>query len=403
LKAGLGDSQTGTGVCANYQKYKAEPELVGVDEDKYERVCDQVSREIGELSHVKDGMKTMKDEMGSDQALTAYLAVEKLSDEVKNSVEVGGARASRDVTAEGLEIAGESIELIGLFVPPPSQEAAELFGTTLSLAGEITSLAEGGEQGESAVQEPMTVHPADLGSEMQQRVNAAGAAFDHAWDMLVSDPAKLNAAYENFALDRSSPGCEQPGKTCGIWQGVPDDLGKSQPMMQNGVRHWAAGKLMAATYDVWLLDTKQGSKFVPGCGVDKRCRRDVTSADVPGILCVINPFSNFSKNWKPFGPVSLDAAYYVRDRMGLTLFNEGLLPRRGSNMWLLGQSPNVFDPNARSYYPPQSLLSDLYAPPNTGKVGGGYGWERPWLYSRGQRFQFHGATLPNSRSMECNW
>jgi hypothetical protein len=35
-------------------------------------------------------------------------------------------------------------------------------------------------------------------------------------------------------------------------------------------------------------------------------------------------------------------------------------------------------------------MNDLYAPPATGEVDGGYGRERPWLYSRGQRFVWHG-------------
>jgi hypothetical protein len=399
-KAELGDSQTRTGVCATTEH--------PFDRDKYAQVCDQISREIAQLSDVKDDMVTMKNQIGSQQALTAYLAVQQLADEVKRSVEAGGATADRNVFAEGLEIAAESVELVSLLLPPPTQEAGELFGATLSLTGEITSLVEGDEQGESAVGEPVTVAPADLGFEMQQRVNAAGAAFNHAWDMLVSDPAKLNAAHQNFVVDPNNPvhqdECKQTGVTCGIWRGVPDDLDNKQPLMQNAVRHWAAGKLMAATYDVWLLPTNQGSKFVPGCGLDKNCRRDVTPADVPGIVCVINPNSTFnSRDWNPFGGVSPDAAYYLRDRLGLTLFNEGLLPRRGNSIWLLAQSPNVFDPNARSYYPPQSLLTNLYAPPGTTKTGGGYGWERPWLYSRGQRFQFHSATLPNSDLMECNW
>jgi hypothetical protein len=163
------------------------------------------------------------------------------------------AKANRSTTADALELATQLVELYSLFLPEGGPPVGEFIGAALTLAGEITSFAEGGEQGESALSKPVTLDPARLGLEIEQRLSAAGAAFGHSWDMLVSDPAKLNAAYENFTLDRSAPGCERPGATCGIWQGIPGGVASGQPMMQNGVRHWAAGKFMAATYDVWLV------------------------------------------------------------------------------------------------------------------------------------------------------
>jgi hypothetical protein len=61
-------------------------------------------------------------------------------------------------------------------------------------------------------------------------------------------------------------------------------------------------------------------------------------------------------------------------------------------MLLLGQSPNVFDPNATSYYPPQSLVTQLYAPPDpatgvAGTVGRG----------RGSTTWARGSSGPNER------
>ena len=41
-----------------------------------------------------------------------------------------------------------------------------------------------------------------------------------------------------------------------------------------------------------------------------------------------------------------------------------------------------------------------YASPSQTSVGGGYGWERPWLYSRGQRFIVHG---PDWTTQRCHW
>jgi hypothetical protein len=188
------------------------------------------------------------------------------------------------------------------------------------------------------------------------------------------------------------------------WNKVPDDLGKSGPMVRNAVRHWVAGKFMAATYDVWALPTKQASLFTPGCDWRydlKGCRRDVAPADVPAIECIINPRTLNAKYWKPFSGVSPDAAYYMRDQLGLTVWDEGVHPRHGSNMLLLAQSPNIFDDKATTHYPPQSLLTQLYTPPDQG----GYGWERPWLYNMGQGFLWHtfGSSLPDDSSLQCEW
>jgi hypothetical protein len=362
-------------------------------------------------------MDQLQRQIGSDAAITAYFTVQTMADQVKAAVEAGPAKANRRTTAEGLELAAQLVEFYSLFLPegPP---VGEFIGGALALAGEITSLFEGDEQGESALGKPVTLDPARLGLEIAQRLAAAGAAFGHSWDMLVSDPAKLNAAYENFALDPSAPGCERAGATCGIWQGIPGGVDNAKPMMQNGVRHWAAGKFMAATYDVWLVDTLQGKGPLA---------RDVTPADVHTIGCDL---TSSGSSWPPFyqgkpadkwphelEPTNIlpeDAAYYLRDRFGLTQpktdrnFNPDPVPRHGSNMWVLAQGdlsdkgnwPKAL-PTGSRYWPPKSLLDDLYAPPNDRAAGGGYGWERPsWLYSRGQHFNIHGSGWIRQR---CGW
>jgi hypothetical protein len=76
-------------------------------------------------------------------------------------------------------------------------------------------------------------------------------------------------------------------------------------------------------------------------------------------------------------------------------------------MWVLAQGdisdkgnwPRALPTGAR-YWPPKPLLDDLYAPPNDRALGGGYGWERPWLYSRGQHFNIHGSDWTTKR---CGW
>jgi hypothetical protein len=418
LKAGLGDSQTRTGVCGNPKKEPGDPAF---DPAKYAQVCDQISREIAQLSDVKDDMMQVKNQMGTDHALIAYFTVQKMADQVKSAVESGPAKANRRTTADALELAAQLVEWYSLFWPEGGPPIGEFMGAALTLAGEITSLAEGDEQGESALAKPVTLDPARLGLEIEQRLSAAGSAFDHAWDMLVSDPAKLNAAHQNFVVDPNNPAhkeeCAQPGVTCGIWKGVPDDLDSRRPMMQNGVRHWAAGKFMAATFDVWLVDTLQGKGPLA---------RDVTPADVHTIGCDV--VSSSGASWPPFyqaddankggeaKPTNImpeDAAYYLRDRLGLTQpktdrnYDPQPVPRHGSNMWVLAQGdisdkgnwPRALPTGAR-YWPPKPLLDDLYAPPNDRAVGGGYGWERPWLYSRGQHFNIHGSDWTTKR---CGW
>lgn len=207
--------------------------------------------------------------------------------------------------------------------------------------------------------------------------------------MIVSDPAKLQTAYERFVLKG------------GIWKTVPDNLDNAKPMIQNGVRHWAAGKFMAATYDVWMVDTSKGRSAGP--------------ADVHTIGCDLFqvayvPFvsSEHWETWAPFYRMPQEAAYYLRDRVGLT-YADGS-PRHGSNIVVLAQGDVSAKPSQTfyghykdlppRYWPPVSLLRDLYAPPTTGKAGGGYGWERPWLYNRGQRFIWHG---PGWMSGRCDW
>ena len=83
----------------------------------------------------------------------------------------------------------------------------------------------------------------------------------------------------------------RPGATCGIWKGIPDGLNGAQPMTQNGVRHWAAGKFMAATYDVSLVDTLQGRGPLA---------RDVTPADLHTIGCDRAYYFGNSSAWPRF-------------------------------------------------------------------------------------------------------
>lgn len=388
ISAHLGDSGIDGGVkpwgvCGAYPG----PDAVHVDAAQYARVCDQIARETGRLSHVSKAMLNIKIGALSDSALSAYLAVEKMTEQVKADVEAT-TTPKHNVTGEAFEIAATSLELISRFIPDTEAfegvlQMADWLVPGLSLAGEIISLVEGGEQGESAVHAPTTLDPGELATEMQNRLTAAGAAFDHVWDMLISDYAKLEAAYQNFEG--------------GIWTKVPDDLDNGKPMMQNGVRHWAAGKLMAATYDVWLVpsgwvyDQRDGKWWRVGMPY----YRDVKTSELPTIGCYVSDYDN---NFFPFSSAPADGAYYWRDKWGLTLIDtltseeHHEWPIRGNNIRLLAQSSNVWDNNAARYYPPQSLLSQLYSPPSVSSVGGGYGWERPWLYTKGQPFAIHEST-----------
>jgi hypothetical protein len=371
IHSDLGDSRIGHGgkgaygVCGEYpgKDPKTGKDIVPVDPEQYAAICDRIALETEWLADLKDSMKNLKDEALGPSVLTAYLAVLDMTDQVRRDF-AANAMADHNVTADALEIAAGGIEMISIFLPPPAGPAGEFLGGALSLAGEITSLVEG-EQGESAVHAPVTLDPGKLGTEMQKRVEAAGTAFDHIWDMLISDPAKLEAAYENFELN-------------GIWTAVPDDLDNKKPMMRNGVRHWAAGKFMAATYDVWQVSTFHTRPDFSGK------YRDVTTSDLRSIVCAVQV---------PFASLSPDAGYYFRDKWGLTVTLEPFgqpkvtWDRRGNNIWILAQSSNVF--RETRYYPPQSLLSELYSPPDDSSTDGGYGWERPWLYSKGQRFVLH--------------
>jgi hypothetical protein len=74
--------------------------------------------------------------------------------------------------------------------------------------------------------------------------------------------------------------------------------------------------------------------------------------------------------------------HYLRDRVGLT-YSDGS-PRHGSSVVVLAQGDVSAPPGKDSfgayqdlpqrYWPPASLMNDLYAAPATGEVGGGYGW-----------------------------
>jgi hypothetical protein len=377
IHSDLGRSgQPGT-VCGTYPGQ----DRVGVDATTYAAVCDQIAGETERLADLYKAMNGLKTSALDETALVAYLAVKTLVDQVQADFEANSAKPNRDVTAEALKITGEGVEMLSLFAPEPYNAVGEFLGSAISLSGEIVAVAD--EQGESAVHAPVTLDPAELGMEMENRLATAGAAFDHIWDMLVSDPARLQTAYENFEGAHQKPG---------IWTSVPDDLDKNKPYVQNGVRHWAAGKFMAATYDVWLINTLQYERY-----------RDVTPSDLPTIGCA---HGDFSAHWHPFRSVSPDAAYYFRDEAGLTVrwqpdpeYNPAVWSRRGNNIWLLAQTPNLWDEGATTYYPPQTLLNALYSPPSRSSVGGGYGWERPWLYSKGQSFTFRSQDFSN----HCEW
>jgi len=409
--ARLGDSRTG-GLCANYPT----GELVDVSEDKYKQVCDQVSREIGQLADVKGDMGQLRALIadGAGSALTTYLAILDMTNKVKAAVEANN-KPKHNVTAEAFGIAATSLELISLFIPETEAfegvlQAAEFFAPTLSLTGEITSLVEGDEQGEAAVHAPVTLDAGELATEMDNRLKAAGAAFDHAWDMVISDPEKLNTAHENFTLDpknrNNDPECKQPGKTCGIWRGMARKLSgqDAQAAMQNGVRHWAAGKFMAATYDVWLVPS--GYVFQDGkwWDVDVQSFNDVTTSDLPTIGCYVSQRQNDFHPFRSPAPPP-DAAYYFRDKWGLTRPRDGTFANiRGNNVWLFVQSSDVWDGDAAKNYPPQSLLSQLYSPPKLSAVGGGYGWKRPWLYTEDWSFLIHPPRKEfRSGYLGCGW
>jgi hypothetical protein len=349
-----------------------------VDAGQYAAICDRIALETEWLADVSQSMQYLKTQALSEPAVTAYLAVQDLANKVKTDVESGQAKADHDTTADGLELASESVEIVSLFLPEPGDVAGEFIGDALALAGEVTSTVEGDGQGESALAEPVTLDPGEVGMQMEQRMATAGAAFDHSWDMIVSDPAKLQTAYQQF--------------TRGAWTSVPDNLDNAKPVMQNGVRHWAAGKFMAATYDVWLVDTKQ---------LGGPEARDPAPGDVSTIGCDREGIlGGGTRTWNAFRGLPADAAYYYRDRMDLMQPNtDHTVPRHGSNMWVLAQGDLTNKDGAR-YWPPQALLTDLYAPVSTSTVGGGYGWERPWLYTRGQRFAMHDAGWISSR---CYW
>lgn len=98
------------------------------------------------------------------------MSVASLSDEVKRAIESGQAKANRNVTASALELAGETLELGALFLGPEAEAAAfvvDFVASSLVASGEVTDLAEGEEQGDSALNEPVTLNPGELGMEMQ--------------------------------------------------------------------------------------------------------------------------------------------------------------------------------------------------------------------------------------------
>jgi hypothetical protein len=104
-------------------------------------------------------------------------------------------------------------------LPEPANAVGEFIGDALTLAGEITSVVEGDNQGESALGKPVTLDPA--GFEIEQRLAAAGAAIGHSCDMLFSDPAKLNAAYETL------PWIDLPLQMNADGQGLPAAFGRA--------------------------------------------------------------------------------------------------------------------------------------------------------------------------------
>jgi hypothetical protein len=364
---------------------------VGVDETTYKSVCNRIALETQWLDDVSKAMLGLKDNTLGEPQLTAYLAVEDMAAKVKAAIEAGQAKADRKMPGDLLSLIGESVEWYSLFGPEPIGAVGEFLGGAMLLAGEITSLVEGDGQGDSAFSEPVLLDPGEVAQELQDRLSAAGAAFDHSWDMLISDPAKLETAWNRFELPSGGPGTDD-----GIWRKVPDDLDTAQPIMRDGIRHWAAGRFMAATYDVWLVDTTQ---------IAGPQARDVTTADVHTIGCDRQNHYGNTSTWPPFYKMPQSAAYYLRDQLGLTVWKyPDHIPRYGSDIWVLGRGTvSTKNTSQAQFWPPQKLLDQLFSPPSEG----GFGWERPWLFSRGQRFTIHDPawTTDPARLLggRCDW
>jgi hypothetical protein len=184
----------------------------------------------------------------------------------------------------------------------------------------------------------------------------------------------------------------------------------AQAAMQNGVRHWAAGKFMAATYDVWLVPSGyiylNGQRWLANQNYDRTGHyRDVTPSDLPTIGCYVD-FPR--KDVHPFSSPSPppDAAYYFRDQWGLTVsWSAGGAraewPVRGNNL-LLARSELRRLGSRRGQELSAAVAAEpavLAAQPLVG--GGGYGWKRPWLHTKGQPFV---AFEERSYFLNsCNW
>jgi hypothetical protein len=74
-------------------------------------------------------------------------------------------------------------------------------------------------------------------------------------------------------------------------------------------------------------------------------------------------------------------------------------------MWVLARGDVSTNTKGRAnnwaqFWPPAVLLDQLFRDPSPTSVGGGFGWKRPWLFNRGQRFARHD---PYWTTVRCYW
>jgi hypothetical protein len=149
----------------------------------------------------------------------------------------------------------------------------------------------------------------------------------------------------------------------------PADDAERRPPLGGGEVHGSDLRRLAGRHAPGPRPSGTG-RDASGPAYDRLRPRTISATRRPG-LASTRRTRTVGGNRTPTNVVPEDAAYYLRDRVGLTQPKTPNPVRRNrSNMWVLGQgdlsdkgnSPKALSTGAR-YWPPKSLLADLYARP----------------------------------------
>jgi hypothetical protein len=293
------------------------PSGQGFTEADFKAVVSELDQEFEWISGVQDMISNLQRVFLSSESAAGF-DLTKAATDVRNAVGGDG-----DVRLDVLELQAEMIDAASLFAPEGVEQAMGLVGACMSIASTVSQEPDG-----SQTLGEIETKASQLGTELSKRYAAAQSNLGLAFNLLVTDHAKLLTAY-----------LQHKG---GAWQfGYPlsDDMTDALSL---ATKRWLYTELIPTGYDQYRFWTPSGMGLdnigciqAHGGGADWYYPFD----EMPG-NGQFRPITNFDSSGRP----------------------------EMAQLWGLGKG----DPwnNAPDFKkPPASLVDPLFAPPSSRGLG----------------------------------